>query len=148
MGLDMFLSKRYSINALYRDDILCDVKVEINGKPLNIDAKRIEYISEDFMYWRKANAIHNWFIENVQNGRDDCKEYWVSFEKLMELKDVCKKVLDDKKLAPELLPTQEGFFFGSQEYDEDYFDEVARTYDMLKDIKEEPYVEYYYQSSW
>ena len=66
----------------------------------------------------------------------------------MELKDVCKKVLDDKKLAPELLPTQEGFFFGSQEYDEDYFDEVARTYDMLKDIKEEPYVEYYYQSSW
>lgn len=39
MGLDMYLTKRF----------LCDVKVEINGAPLNIDAKRIDYISENFM---------------------------------------------------------------------------------------------------
>ena len=148
MGLDMYLTKRFPINARYRSDILCDVKVEINGAPLNIDAKRIDYISENFMYWRKANAIHGWFVDNVQEGVDDGDEYWVPFQKLMELKDICKRVLNDKKLAPELLPTREGFFFGSLEYDKYYFYNVQYTYDTLKDIKEELYVEYIYQSSW
>ena len=27
---------------------------------------------EEVGYWRKANAIHGWFVRNVQNGKDDC----------------------------------------------------------------------------
>lgn len=44
-------------------------------------------------YWRKANAIHRWFVENVQDGNDDCGEYEVTKEKLEELKDTCLEVL-------------------------------------------------------
>ena len=29
-------------------------------------------IIEQVGYWRKANQIHNWFVENVQDGEDDC----------------------------------------------------------------------------
>lgn len=41
-----------------------------------------------------------------------------------ELLDCCNKVLENHDLAEELLPTMEGFFFGSTEYDEYYFDDV------------------------
>ena len=37
-------------------------------------------------YWRKANAIHGWFVDNIQDGVDDQNEYYVSKEKLEELK--------------------------------------------------------------
>lgn len=47
----------------------------------------------DIGYWRKANAIHNWFVENVQEGEDNCQEYEVSREKMEELLDTVNKVL-------------------------------------------------------
>lgn len=50
-------------------------------------------------YWRKANHIHNWFVNNVQNGEDDCNSYIVTKEKLINLLDVCKKVLEGSKLV-------------------------------------------------
>lgn len=48
-------------------------------------------------YWRKANQIHNWFVENVQNGVDDCERYEVSEDDLQKLLTICKKV---NRLAP------------------------------------------------
>ena len=44
--------------------------------------------------WRKANQIHNWFVENVQNGKDDCGTYEVSKEQLETLLDICKNVFE------------------------------------------------------
>ena len=44
-------------------------------------------------YWRKANAIHKWFVENVQNGVDDCDTYLVTREQLEQLKEACEMVL-------------------------------------------------------
>lgn len=45
-------------------------------------------------YWRKANAIHRWFVENVQDGEDDCDDHYVSREQLEALRDTCKKALE------------------------------------------------------
>jgi len=58
-------------------------------------------VSLEAMYWRKANAIHGWFVENCQDGEDNCQEYWVSREKLINLKDLCQDILehpDDEKI--------------------------------------------------
>ena len=41
-------------------------------------------------YWRKANHIHNWFVQKVQNGIDQCEEHEVSREKMKELLAECK----------------------------------------------------------
>lgn len=115
-------------------------------------------LDTEVMYWRKANAIHKWFVENVQNGVDDCGEYPVSIEQLMSLKDTCKRVIDDRSNGGDLLPTGSGFFFGSIEYDEWYFDTVERTYNELSNLlidhavgklKEDVHDrEFYYHSSW
>ena len=48
-------------------------------------------------YWRKANQIHNWFVNNVQNGVDDCGRYEVTKDDLQKLLTICKKV---NRLAP------------------------------------------------
>lgn len=50
-------------------------------------------------YWRKANAIHAWFVQHVQGGRDECQSSYVSREKLQELKSVCVKVISGCKLV-------------------------------------------------
>jgi hypothetical protein len=102
-------------------------------------------------YWRKANAIHKWFVDNVQNGVDDCGDYKVTKEQLIQLRNTCNDVLRDVNLAPELLPTQSGFFFGNTNYDEWYFNDLEDTKRILDEIIEtKPYCldELYYSSSW
>jgi hypothetical protein len=45
--------------------------------------------------WRKANQIHEWFVENIQDGEDDCCFHReVTESDLEELLDVCKTVLE------------------------------------------------------
>ncbi|MDD6828078.1 MAG: hypothetical protein PUE12_18570 [Oscillospiraceae bacterium] len=52
-------------------------------------------IIEQVGYWRKANQIHNWFVEHVQDGEDDCAyHHECTREVLEELLDTCKTVLD------------------------------------------------------
>lgn len=63
-----------------------------------IKSERITEIVEDMGYWRKANAIHNWIIDNVADGVDDCKEVYFSEEDMKELLDICKKVLAKSKM--------------------------------------------------
>jgi hypothetical protein len=101
-------------------------------------------------YWRKSNQIHAWFVENCQNGEDDCREAYVSREQLTELIDLCKRVLADHSLAEELLPSQAGFFFGSTEYDEWYFGDIEQTVTMLEAVLRETPEDwnFSYQSSW
>lgn len=90
-------------------------------------------------YWRKAHAIHGWFVATVQAGTDNCQEYEVSVENLEELSSACKDVLTSHDMASELLPATDGFFFGMNRespYDEWYFKDLERTVEMLDPIIE------------
>lgn len=56
-------------------------------------------IMEQVGYWRKANHIHNWFVNNIQDGVDDCGYHReVTEEDLCELLDICQKVLGSCKM--------------------------------------------------
>lgn len=61
-------------------------------------------------YWRKANAIHNWFVQNVQNGKDDCQESHVTREQLGELRELCKQVLDSVETVEGELPNGTSYY--------------------------------------
>jgi hypothetical protein len=86
----------------------------------------------------------------VQNGKDDCQEYHVTRDQLQLLVDNCKLVLMNKEEAANLLPVQEGFFFGSYEYNEYYFGDLQDTIDQIERILNEypEDWEFKYQSSW
>lgn len=105
---------------------------------------------QEVIYWRKANAIHQWFVDNVQNGNDDCGRYEVTIPQLRDLLEVCEEVIRVPDLAEELLPTQSGFIFGSTDYDEWYFDNVKETHDCLSEVVKKTPLEatFIYWSSW
>src|SRR3982751_6350886 len=136
MGLDMYLSKKIYLGANYEHNNV-QGKIELtqgkDNKPVSINLKKVTYIIESAAYWRKANAIHNWFVENVQDGTDDCGYYYAEASKLKELIAECKKVLASKDNAAELLPTTSGFFFGGTDYDEWYFQSMEDTIQQLEE---------------
>lgn len=147
MGLDMYLYKKVYIGANYEHNkISGTLALKKDEEPIDININRIVYIIENQAYWRKANQIHHWFVKNVQCGEDDCKPYEVSGEQLLELVDLCKRVLANHSLAEELLPTYEGFFFGNYTYDDYYFSDLEDTVEQLSDIKPDEYYEY--RASW
>jgi hypothetical protein len=165
MGLDMYLhAKKYVekidwtkldrdndlgmdspevVNPLWNDIVntsgMSDVATDIYGVHVEVTCA----------YWRKCNQIHAWFVKNVQGGNDNCGEYYVSHEKLKELLTTCQQALFNKD--PNLLPPQEGFFFGGTDIDEWYWREIKDTIKKLKRVLALPEMSklsFYYTSSW
>lgn len=170
MGLDMYLRKKTYVKNWEHTpkEQKWDIKIKQGGKPFEgIKPNRISFIQEEVLYWRKANHIHKWFVDNVQDGNDNCGAYYVNETTLEELADVCDKVIkslesskkgtvsvrtgwrgeegiykdievfEDTEVAEELLPTAQGFFFGGDKYDEWYLRETIKTRDKLRELLEE-----------
>lgn len=124
-----------------------NIEVFMNGKKIN--TSKLDYLEFEVMDWRKANHIHKWLVDNCQDGVDDCSRAFVPTDKLEELMNLCNYVMKDRDTAEELLPTQDGFFFGPTEYDEYYFESLEKTFNLIqKALREHPDDEYIYQSSW
>jgi hypothetical protein len=119
MGLDMYLKGCRYLWQNADADIANDIQRQIGVK------YRVTEVSIEAMYWRKANQIHDWFVQNVQDGIDDCERYFVSRTMLEKLLADCQAALDQKNVT--ILPPAEGFFFGSTEIDEDYWNDIERT---------------------
>ena len=110
------------------------------------------------MYWRRANAIHKWFVDTTQDGIDECEPSFISIKQLQDLLDLVNRVLvyknDPEKLkstAESLLPTQQGFSFGSCNYDEEYLYDLKITQSFLQQFLNQSDLEeydYIYQASW
>lgn len=181
MGLDMYLSAKKFIGA---DDEHRNVKGEINltegikNTPINIPVNRVESISCNVAYWRKFNALHNWFVNNIQDGKDDCGEYYIGRDTIQTIITLCEtvkevidklpfkqsseheayftkekftyKIYENTEKLEKLFPTTGGFFFGDTEYDEYYLKKVERTIVDLKKALEDfdDSWEFYYSSSW
>lgn len=150
MGLDMYLTaERYLWST---EKPISDQVANLLGLQLDGERMRVNTVIVEAMYWRKANAIHRWFVENVQGGEDNCERYYVSREQLMALRDLCAKLCTQKveALAEESLPTTDGFFFGSTEYDEWYWNDIENTIKGI-DTALETFGDgwhFHYQSSW
>jgi hypothetical protein len=141
MGLDMFLVKHTYIYGDGHRNLSLDYP--------GVKPERVKVIQEELGYWRKANAIHQWFVDNVQDGVDECQESYVTTEQLQQLLDIVKQVQADHALAPTLLPTESGFFFGSTEYDSYYFEDLEDTRRILEGVvTEEGITDIFYNSSW
>jgi len=160
MGLDSYiLAKRYvkywGFDDSPKQDQNAQLAKAVNGVYPTPPGFELRELSYQVAYWRKANAIHQWFVANVQGGVDECQETWIAPEALKELRDMCADLLVDRDetKARLLLPTAEGFFFGSTEYDEDYWADVSDALDQLDRIlavsESNPgEFDFYYQASW
>jgi hypothetical protein len=154
MGLDMYLTaERYMSKYFDAED---SAKIAAINEIFDIAGEEDgDYGAQSVIfkvaYWRKANAIHQWFVENCQEGVDECQKAYVSREQLQTLLDLCKEIVASPKKGSKLLPTANGFFFGSTEYDDYYMQDITYTVERLEKILKDSALEksdFYYQSSW
>lgn len=178
MGLDMYLyAEKYisSTGAFNENDPkqynktleACGMDTLPKGQFASISVK------SQVAYWRKANAIHGWFVRECANGVDECQDIYVSKDKLVELRNACVEALthrhtatkpkesdyvvklDSKDIiqsvqdtiitsvmekqfvdtntdykADPLAPTA-GFFFGSTDKDEHYYNDLTYTVEVI-----------------
>ena len=181
MGLDMYLSKKTYVKqwSHIEPEKQFEVEVKRGGETFNkIKKERVSEVVEQVGYWRKFNALHNWFVNECGDGEDNCQEIYID-EKLPELLETLQKVKEVYEKSPkkkvqvkngysngeetfyevevpedtdtldELFPTASGFFFGGTEYDEYYIEQVNETIEMIEGLlKEDENGDYYYQASW
>ena len=171
MGLDMYLTINEYVSKTTRDELRPDspkanpvYEQLVNRRPSWVDKDSFQGISISYPagYWRKANGIHNWFVKNVQDNRDECQRSYVSPQQLRDLRDACEQVLfahsEDTRpvqtVAEEVgLSPKSGFFFGSQEYDDWYFNDLRKTIRLINRLEtsgvfDNAWVDIYYQASW
>lgn len=101
MGLDMYLNKSVFVGAKYEYRKVTgtiDLTEGEKANPIKVNLNKVSEIIEEVCYWRKANQIHNWFIQNCADGDDDCTRMEVSREQLEKLLATCKTVLAGSKL--------------------------------------------------
>ncbi|GLQ52494.1 hypothetical protein ACFFJT_13070 [Dyella flava] len=109
MGLDMYLEARFYLPPY--DETLAPIRAAIGKaigyvppaeKPDN-DPTLLEVtgVSVRVGYWRKFDPLHQWFVNNVQGGHDDCRPSFVSSEVLTELEDQLDQIDDDPQSASE-----------------------------------------------
>lgn len=112
MGLDMFLIRRDKVSS--------------------------ETIDDEAAYWRKANQIRQWFVVNTNYPKDgNTTPHNVTREQLKNLVSDCRKVIECKELAEKILPPSFGYWFGSTDIDDYYFDTVRETVGMVNRVIEE-----------
>ena len=107
MGLDIFFYKRNRV---------------ADKEFYNTEESRDSYV--ELAYFRKVNFLVSFFNEFYDY--ENCEDLVISNDDLELLLERCRKVLSakDTKTSMETLPTTEGFFFGSNDYDEYYYHDV------------------------
>ena len=110
----------------------------------NIDERNSKLIKEledenekinpwnEVAYFRKVNFLIPFF-----GYEENCSNIEIDKYQVEDLIEACKAVLEDHSKAEELLPTTPGFFFGSTEYDDWYFDDVESVKATFESILED-----------
>lgn len=153
MGLDMYLESHKKdtyelneqaikfmqevLNFRHRDSTEVFVDDDEWAKARDSVNALIDHKQEQVAYWRKANQIRGWFSKLLGEDSNGVCKGKVSKENIESLLDTCKQVLADHSLAEKLLPTTKGFFFGSSEYDEYYFEQIKETVEICEKILKE-----------
>lgn len=162
MGLDMYLRAEKYLPAHEHRDESERARARAVLMAAGFDPGLIStdtpfaHLSVSVMYWRKANAIHGWFVNTLADGVDECQEIDVPREALERLRDICATILnadesDREAVASEHLPPTQGFFFGSYEYDEWYWQDLANTHaELVRILSDESLTDwdFSYRASW
>ena len=103
---------------------------------MGLDLNFYKEKKQEIGYFRKVNFLVRFFEEKGMDV-DNQHPYRINKEDLEDLLDRTNKVLENNDLAEKLLPTMGGFFFGSTDYDEYYFQDVKNVNNSVKRLLEE-----------
>ena len=160
MGLDMYLSASeyvsrydYKPNNTCTNELFAEIISKFDVEPDPNGFAGLE-ISIPMGYWRKVNAIHNWFVTNYANGVDECQKIYITRNDLQCLLDCCDGVLAmrgtpvGEQVAKDVLPPSAGFFFGTYDIDEWYYNGIEKTVEIINRCLASKFDSFEYQASW
>ena len=103
---------------------------------------------QEFSYYRKFNALQGYFEKNF--ALENCGRVQITKEIREDLLNIINEILEDQNKAEELLPVQQGFFYGTYEYDDFYFQDL---YSLERDLIHMKFINYdeynlYFTSNW
>lgn len=82
MGLDSYLLAKRLLDENEDKD---SAAIVTSAFPeLGAIGAAVSRVEVELGYWRSNRALHRWFVENVQNGTDDCSSYWVQRSQLLD----------------------------------------------------------------
>lgn len=142
MGLDMYLKRtnrtNHTIKQLEKIDNDWDINPQDEKLAPFLPLHEYEYSKDVFSifhevaYWRKFNALHNWFVERVQGGVDECQMTEIDEDTLVAVIDDLKAV-SRGEFVEDLEPVS-GFFFGSTEKDDYYYKRINDALHLFGEI--------------
>lgn len=148
MGLDMYMYRKLYIKNWEHTakENRYEVTVKRNGEVLE-DWSNPTYIEKEVGYWRKFNALHGYIVNEFAGGLDNCEQIYLSKEDLQKILDTLIDTYETKDASK--LPPTEGFFFGSTDVDEYYWDDVKQSIEAFKTyVADNEEVDYFYTASW
>lgn len=150
MGLDMYLEAKLHLPPYSTE--LAPVRQAIGKaigytppteKPGNDETlMEITGVTVRVGYWRKFRQLHRWFVNNVQEGCDDCRPAYVSPEALAELEDQLDQVSDDPESAGEYFDSE-----GDESMREGDIDTTLKIVVQAKQLQQQGW-DIYYRASW
>jgi len=93
-------------------------------------------------YWRKFDDLHQWFVNNTQQGHDDCRPSFVSVDTLTELEEQLEQVSDDPASASEYFTADI-----DETLEEDDVDYTLKVLHHAKRLQAQGW-DIYYRASW
>ena len=142
MGLDITFYKAKRLKDNETKERLEEIRKELATEYLkSIDERNSKLINEledekekinpldEVAYFRKVNFLIPFF-----GYEENCSNIEIDKYQVEDLIEACKEVLANHDKASFLLPTQEGFFFGSTDYDDWYFDDVQNVKEKFEEV--------------
>ena len=170
MGLDMYLYARKYVTKFDYTNFNRDMA---NMPPINKEWETLAALppkglmdnAQDFGgisvsypvgYWRKAHAIHDWFVNELAHGVDECQEISVSRVDLEILRNSCKAILSSDEMEEEAAEQNLDSIPGldGNKIDEWYIESLKDTVAMIDNVlsiiqNDSPdYWQFIYQASW
>lgn len=142
------LLKSYQANNIYTVNskfptVELEPIVDIDG--YNTNTYELFHISNTYYYYRKANQIQNYFEERFYEDGNDyegtdynnivTKVDDLTIDDIIEHIDNINSSKNKEETAKEEFPTTQGFFYGSTEYDESYFEDNNEFKNELIDLQ-------------
>ena len=97
MGLDIYLSKKTFIGAMFRSSAVSGtINITKRGKQIPIKLQRVAYVIEDIYHGNKTHWLHNWLNHELPETLGNAKEREIDYELVSRLHRVCIEILEHR----------------------------------------------------
>ena len=99
MGLDIYLSKKTFIGAMFRSsEVRGTINLTKHGKQIPIKLQRVSYVIEDIYHGSKTYWLRSWLNRELPEALANAEEREISGEVMDRLHRVCIEILAHRNI--------------------------------------------------